>query len=87
MFGDEVDRKLDFKGEEAGLKALISKEEDRKTAGEAKPFDASDDPSIRVITFRSVLVGLLLSIVAVCLISFWCLFRQRPHLISILFDS
>ncbi|KAG0147208.1 hypothetical protein CROQUDRAFT_670634 [Cronartium quercuum f. sp. fusiforme G11] len=77
VFGTDIDDKLDFKLEPAGSDV---KDSVCKPTEQGKPFDASDDPTAPVVTFRSVLVGLLLSMVAAAIAQ---LFQFKPVRVQI----
>lgn len=77
---DWSDRKIDYKRNEDDEELELKPKKEDAGSGDSKPFDAGDDPSLRVITFRSVLVGFLLSIVAAAIAQ---LFQFKPVRVQI----
>ncbi|KAH9812223.1 putative oligopeptide transporter [Melampsora americana] len=77
---DWSDKKIDLKKEDEQEESDSKPKPESTGSEDSKPFDAEDDPSLRVITFRSILVGFLLSIVAAAIAQ---LFQFKPVRVQI----
>ncbi|EGG06624.1 putative oligopeptide transporter [Melampsora larici-populina 98AG31] len=77
---DWSDKKIDPSRNEDDEELELKTKKEDSASGDSKPFDAGDDPTMRVITFRSVLVGFLLSIVAAAIAQ---LFQFKPVRVQI----